>query len=354
MEAVWLRRPQSPSMCACNFSLAPAIRAARRARRCIGCCLSRPHEGGASYFVFQPEGQAAVLITGCTGGIGQATARTFARSGCSVAVHYQAASSHAKADTLISDLKAIASSDARFAIFQTDLSNYDEVRRLHAEVVQQIGHPDILFANHGIAGHKIGPLLGNINDVPMEVFEEMWWTNTGTSYMFAQLCVLHMEAQKYEHVIFTSSIAAGNSGVIEPHYTSFKAALHGLVHWLSLWYAKDGIKSSAIAPALIEDTATMANLMPEMRSKTPIGQLGKPDKMACGGLAAVTLFPTRTRADAHAHEEQQSEAGAGLVWRVTQTYQHAVPGVHEPAGKPAAGAGAREGAGTRGRMRCGA
>ncbi|GBE83511.1 hypothetical protein SCP_0505620 [Sparassis crispa] len=131
------------------------------------------------------------------GGIGQVTTRTFARSGCSVAVHYQAASSHAKADTLISDLKAIASSDARFAIFQTDLSNYDEVRRLHAEVVQQIGHPDILFANHGIAGPKVGP-LGNINDMPMKVFEEMWWTNTGMSYMLAQLCVPHMEAQKYE------------------------------------------------------------------------------------------------------------------------------------------------------------
>ncbi|GBE82643.1 Hydroxynaphthalene reductase arp2 [Sparassis crispa] len=214
------------------------------------------------------------------GGIGQATACTFARSGCSVAVHYQAASSHAKADTLISDLKAIASSDLQFAIFHTDLSNYDEVRRLHAEVVQQIGHPDILFANHGIAGPKIGP-LGNINDVPMEVFEEMWRMNTGMSYMLAQLCVPHMEAQKYEHAIFMSSIAAGNSGLIEPHYTSFKAALHGLVHWLSLWYAKDGIKSSAIVPALIEDTATMANLMPEMRSKIPIGQLGKPDKMAC-------------------------------------------------------------------------
>ncbi|GBE82889.1 Versicolorin reductase 1 [Sparassis crispa] len=220
-----------------------------------------------------------VLITGCTGGIGQATARAFARSGCSVAVHYHAASSRAKADTLISDLKAVASSDARFAAFQADLSNYDEARRLHAEVVQQIGHPDILFANHGIAGPKIGP-LGDIKDVPVEVFEETWRTNTGTSYVLAQLCVPHMEAQKYGRVIFTSSIAAGNGGVIGPHYASSKAALHGLVHWLSLRYAKDGITSNAIAPALIEDTAMMANPTPEMRSKIPIGRLGKPDEMA--------------------------------------------------------------------------
>ncbi|TFY62821.1 hypothetical protein EVJ58_g3625 [Rhodofomes roseus] len=49
-----------------------------------------------------------VLITGCTGGIGQATAKSFARVGCSIAVHYNAQSSAAKADTLITELKTLA------------------------------------------------------------------------------------------------------------------------------------------------------------------------------------------------------------------------------------------------------
>ena len=30
-------------------------------------------------------------------------------------------------------------------------------------------------------------------------------------------------------------------GVIGPHYASSKSAMHGLIHWLSLRYAKDGI-----------------------------------------------------------------------------------------------------------------
>lgn len=34
-------------------------------------------------------------------------------------------------------------------------------------------------------------------------------------------------------------------GVIGPHYASSKAAMHGLIHWLSLRYAKDGIVSSS-------------------------------------------------------------------------------------------------------------
>ena len=37
------------------------------------------------------------------------------------------------------------------------------------------------------------------------------------------------------------SVAAGNGGVIGPHYASSKSALHGLVHWMSLRYSKSGI-----------------------------------------------------------------------------------------------------------------
>lgn len=89
----------------------------------------------------------------------------------------------AKAETLINHLHALAPAGVqpRFAAFQADLSRYEDARRLHAEVVQTLGNPDILYANHGIAGPKIGP-TGDIKDISVEVFEEVWRTNTGTSY----------------------------------------------------------------------------------------------------------------------------------------------------------------------------
>ncbi|OSX56299.1 hypothetical protein POSPLADRAFT_1160635, partial [Postia placenta MAD-698-R-SB12] len=239
------------------------------------------------------------LLTSPSGGIGQATAKAFARVGCSIAVHYNAPSSVAKAETLINYLHALAPAGVqpRFAAFQADLSRYEDARRLHAEVVQTLGNPDILYANHGIAGPKIGP-TGDIKDISVEVFEEVWRTNTGTSYALAQLCVPYMESQQWGRIIFASSVAAGNGGVIGPHYASSKSALHGLVHWLSLRYAKDGITTNAIAPALIEDTAMMANPSPDAKvhipsprgrirklieisqSKIPVGRLGRPEEMA--------------------------------------------------------------------------
>ncbi|KAI0927791.1 hypothetical protein AcW1_005219 [Taiwanofungus camphoratus] len=237
-----------------------------------------------------------------SGGIGQATAKALARVGCSIAIHYNAASSKAKAETLISQLGLLAPQGVKpkFAAFQADLSKYEEARRLHAEVVKVLGNPDVLFSNHGIAGPKIGP-TGDIKDVSFETFEEVWRTNTGTSYALAQLCLPYMETRKWGRIIFTSSVAAGNGGVIGPHYASSKSALHGLVHWLSLRYSKDGITANAVAPALIEgrrhptsrpstrtltssstntDTAMMANPSPDARSKIPVGRLGKPDEIA--------------------------------------------------------------------------
>lgn len=116
-----------------------------------------------------------------SGGIGQATARAFARQGCSIAVHHSSSHSKAKADALVVELRTLAPG-VRAVAFEADLSTYDNARALHAEVIRELGHPDILFSNHGIAGPKIGP-EGDIQMVSAETFEEVWRTNTGTGYV---------------------------------------------------------------------------------------------------------------------------------------------------------------------------
>ncbi|THH29015.1 hypothetical protein EUX98_g5173 [Antrodiella citrinella] len=205
-----------------------------------------------------PLARKLILITGCTGGIGQASARSLAR--------------------LASELPSLAP-NVRAHVFQADLSTYAGAEKLHADVVKALGPPDILFANHGVTGPKIGP-MGNIQDISSEVFEDVWRTHAGTSFKLAQLCLPHMESQKWGRLIFTSSVAALTGGVIGPHYASSKAALHGLVHWLSQRYCKDGITSNAIAPALITDTVMMKDVSPEFQNKIPVGRFGKPDEIA--------------------------------------------------------------------------
>lgn len=186
------------------------------------------------------------------GGIGKASALELAKLGCSIAVHYNSA--QATADALVTELTSLG---VKAAAFQADLSTYDGAHKLHADVVSKLGNPDILFNNSGITGPRTGP-SGNIQDVSPEQFEHTWRTNIGTSFLVSlsfvkcmpldersalsrsqltQLCLPHMEAQKYGRIIFCSryvdrqclkckfpdvtlSVAAGTGGVIGPHYAS--------------------------------------------------------------------------------------------------------------------------------------
>ncbi|ESK95402.1 3-ketoacyl-acyl carrier protein reductase [Moniliophthora roreri MCA 2997] len=216
------------------------------------------------------------LITGCTGGIGSATALSLARQGASIAVHYGTASE--KANALVEQLKA-AQEGVHAAIFQADLSDFDSVRRLHEQVVEQLGHPDILFNNAGATGKIIGK-MGDIQDANIDEFERIWRLNTASSYLLTQLCIPHMVEQKYGRIVFCSSVAAGTGGVIGPHYASSKSALHGLLHWVASRYAKDGITCNAVAPALIIETGMVANPTEEMKNMIPVGRLGVPNEIA--------------------------------------------------------------------------
>ncbi|KAJ7038580.1 NAD-binding protein [Mycena alexandri] len=215
------------------------------------------------------------LITGCSGGIGQATALALGIRGCSIAVHYNSA--QGPADDLVAELTKLHG--IRAHAFQADMADYDAVRKLHAAVVETLGHPDILFNNAGTTGTVVGK-RGDIESVTLDDFELTWKVNTGSSFLLTQLCVPHMVAQKYGRIVFCSSVAAGIGGVIGPHYASSKSALHGLVHWIAVRYAKDGITCNAIAPALIADTTMMANPSDEIKNMIPIGRLGKPHEVA--------------------------------------------------------------------------
>jgi len=214
------------------------------------------------------------LITGCTGGIGKATAVALARQGASIAVHYNSAAQIAAG--LVDEIKSYGV-DA--AAFQADLSGYDATKKLFEAVRGTMGDPDILFCNSGILGKTIGA-QGDIQEISVDLFEETWRTNTGVHFLLTQLVLPAMEKKKWGRVIFCSSVAAGTGGVIGPHYASSKSAMHGLVHWLAGRYASHGITANAVAPALITNTGMMPGSPEHLTSRIPIGRMGQPEEIA--------------------------------------------------------------------------
>ncbi|KAH9475175.1 L-rhamnose 1-dehydrogenase (NADP(+)) [Psilocybe cubensis] len=214
------------------------------------------------------------LITGASGGIGYATALALGRRGCSIAVHYNAAK--AKADALVAELSQIG---VKAIAFQAEMGNFDQVRKLHADVVEQLGHPDILFNNAGRTNTVVG-MWGDMGSISIDEFEHTWRVNTASSYLLTQLCLPNMVQNKFGRIVFCSSVAAGVGGVIGPHYASSKSALHGLLHWIAIRHAKDGVTCNAVAPALIIETSMFENPSEQLKDKIPVGRFGLPHEIA--------------------------------------------------------------------------
>ncbi|KAF2215135.1 hypothetical protein CERZMDRAFT_109909 [Cercospora zeae-maydis SCOH1-5] len=215
-------------------------------------------------------------------GIGKATAVAFARTGkYNLALHFNTASGEAQ-ENLIEAISEVVPEVIDVALFQADLGDFDEVRKLHTDVMEGLGMGvDVLFNNAGTTSNLSN--VANLSDVSMETFESTWRINAGSPILLAQLCLPHMEKQGWGRIIFNSSVAALSGGVVGPHYASSKSALHGFVHWLGANVAKKGITVNAIAPALIEDTTMLpagAEEKEGLKGKIPVGRLGRPEEIA--------------------------------------------------------------------------
>lgn len=213
------------------------------------------------------------LVTGATGGIGRATCLALAKLGCPVAVHY-----HSAADDAAKLVETLKTFKVKASAFQADLGSYEETRRLHGEVVRDMGHPSILFNNAGVTMGK--SRVADVAEVTIDDFEQTWRANCGSAFLLTQLCIPAMAERQWGRVIFCSSVAGFTGGVVGPHYASSKSAMHGLIHWLAGAYGKKGITVNGVAPALIEDTKMLPGSTAELAARIPIGRLGKPAEIA--------------------------------------------------------------------------
>ena len=69
-----------------------------------------------------------------------------AARGCSIAIHYN--SDAVTASSLADSLRGDQHQDVvRTEVFQADLGDYEQVKRLHAEVVEKMSEVSILFNN---------------------------------------------------------------------------------------------------------------------------------------------------------------------------------------------------------------
>ncbi|KAK3386602.1 hypothetical protein B0H63DRAFT_468070 [Podospora didyma] len=220
-----------------------------------------------------------VLITGASGGIGAACARSLALQGVHLALTYS--SSKDKTVALEKELRELAG-NIKISIHQVDVSSADDLSRLFDEIVdfhRKFG-PDILVSN---AGH--GKRIPDIADISIEEFDKMININLRSAFILCKLAIPNMTKQKWGRIIFVSSLAAHGGGINGCHYATSKAGLQGLMKSLARKHAKDGITVNDVAPAMIGETGMIPDAKfvegtPGDVKNIPVGRLGTPDEVA--------------------------------------------------------------------------
>ena len=211
------------------------------------------------------------LVTGGSGGIGQATVRALARDGADVAVHFHR--NRSSAETAAAAVRAVGR-DA--FVVGADLGRPEEVRLLAAGLRSRWDSLDILVHNAGVYPRRA------FDDVTDQEWADTLSTNLlGPALLTRELLPLLRRAPSPSIVLVTSVLAFTGSQHGAP-YAAAKAGLVGLARSLARELAPT-IRVNLVAPGSI-DTAILAVDTPERRADRskaiPLGRVGTPDEVA--------------------------------------------------------------------------
>lgn len=204
------------------------------------------------------QGKVAI-ITGATGGIGEATAKLFLKEGAKVMLVGRSS------EKLRSTRKRLAA-DAELAHHVADAADETANAAAVAAAIEAFGGVDIMIANAGTEG-TVKPL----EEHTMADFEEVLRTNVIGVWLSMKYCVAPMKKRGGGSIVALSSIAgmSGFPGIIP--YTASKHAVFGMVKTAALELAESNIRVNAIGPGPIANRM-MGSLEAQMSPDDPKGQ----------------------------------------------------------------------------------
>lgn len=225
-----------------------------------------------------PLAGRVALLTGASGGIGKAIARRLADAGLDLFLTY--GQHRGDAEEAARYARGL---DRRVALAGADLADPATPGQLVERAEREFGGVDILVANAGSARQT------GWEDIDLELWNKTLTVNLTTPFLLAQRVLPAMVEKRYGRVLFMSSVAALNGGVVGAHYAASKAGLHGLTHHLAPRVAADGVTVNALAPALIGQTRMLPRA-PDGGAPLPIpvGRLGHPDEVADMAVAMLS------------------------------------------------------------------
>ena len=202
-----------------------------------------------------------ILITGATGGIGNALVDKFSNFGASIFA----------TGTNEDKLKNLKKKYSNIKVEKFRLDDHNKIEEFIEMVNETLGGLDILVNNAGIT----------LDNLSIRLTEENWKKvldiNLTSSFLMCKYAIKKMLKKKYGKIINITSIVGHTGNLGQANYAASKAGIAAYSKTLAIEYAKKNINVNCVSPGFIKTEMT-DKINEEFKkilvSKIPSGDLG--------------------------------------------------------------------------------
>ncbi len=221
-----------------------------------------------------PKGETVkrvALITGGTGGIGNAICKRLAQHGHTIITTYR---NEEKAKAWQDEMKAQG-----FAvhIYKCDVSDFGDAERAVRQIIQDHGPIEILINNAGITRDS------TLRKMTHEQWRDVISCDLDSVFNVTRPVIEYMVERGFGRVINISSINGQKGQFGQSNYAAAKAGMHGFTKALAQEVARKGVTVNTISPGYIETdmiAAVPQNIRDSIVTQIPVGRFGTPDDVA--------------------------------------------------------------------------
>jgi len=221
--------------------------------------------------MFDLSGKTA-LVTGATGGIGGAIAKSLHAQGATVGIS-------GTRENVLSDV-ATELGD-RVHVLPCNLGDSDAVDALPKQAEEVLGQVDILVNNAGITRDNIFMRMKD------EEWDQVLAVNLTASFRLSRGLMRGMMKRRWGRIIGITSVVGvtGNPG--QANYAAAKAGMIGMSKSIAQEVASRGITVNCVAPGFIQ--TAMTDVLDDSQKETistriPAGRLGTSEEIAAAAL----------------------------------------------------------------------
>jgi len=214
----------------------------------------------------------SALVTGASGGIGQAIAIELASLGYDIGIHYR--SNEAKAKEVKEQIESLGQ---KAVLLQADLTSSDECSKIVNRCVEEFGSLYAVVNNAGITKDGLAMRMKD------EEFTQVIDANLTSCFYITKAALPYLLKKRNGRIINISSVIGviGNAG--QSNYAASKAGIIGFTKSIAKEAASRKVCANVIAPGYIVTPMTDAlndKVKETIQSKIPLKRLGQPEDVA--------------------------------------------------------------------------